>query len=590
MADTERPLTRFIRRLRREERGNAMVIMGMALIPITGMIGSGLDLSRAYMAKTRLQNACDAGALAGRRAMTNDVLTPQARAEALKFFNFNFAQQQYGTASFTPQVTRPARGTVRITASTTIPTAVMKLFGNDSIDLDVDCDATLNMVNTDVVLVLDVTGSMDQTLGGTKKIAALREAVMAFYDELAPVQTQLEAAGMRLRYGIVPYSANVNVGKLVRAVNSSYITNTNTYQTRIPVFYTATQETVAGLTETQCNNREQAKTPGGDVYPATEKFTSWSTNRRNSSCVITTVTYNTTATGQFAERYLHVAAPLNVSAYKMGSNVAVPSRLPGTTQNATWAGCLEERDTVDTIRASSGYAIPTGAHDLNIDLIPNSDATRWRPVWPEVSYQRFAEIDDTIQAADDGDENTIGESDELRSNVTCPAEAVRLKAFSRSDMQSYVNALTPTGSTYHDIGMIWGARLISKAGIFADSPDTFNGMPATRHIIFMTDGELAPTDRVYSTYGMEKWDQRVTGNFNADGQYASHEQRFKMICNAIKGRNVSIWAIAFGTTASAAMTECASNPNQVRTADQKDQLIATFRELGRNIGALRLDD
>ena len=46
-----------------------------------------------------------------------------------------------------------------------------------------------------------------------------------------------------------------------------------------------------------------------------------------------------------------------------------------------------------------------------------------------------------------------------------------------ANMQTYVNALDPTGSTYHDIGMIWGARMISNGGIFADSPDTFNGMP-----------------------------------------------------------------------------------------------------------------
>ena len=46
-------------------------------------------------------------------------------------------------------------------------------------------------------------------------------------------------------------------------------------------------------------------------------------------------------------------------------------------------------------------------------------------------------------------------------------------------MQTYVNALKPTGNTYHDIGMIWGARMISSGGIFADSPDKFNGMPVS---------------------------------------------------------------------------------------------------------------
>jgi hypothetical protein len=82
----------------------------------------------------------------------------------------------------------------------------------------VTCDASLNFVNTDVLLVLDVTGSMARTSrqqhydDDERKITALRNAVMALYDELAPIQTQLESQGLRLRYGVVPYSSTVNVG------------------------------------------------------------------------------------------------------------------------------------------------------------------------------------------------------------------------------------------------------------------------------------------------------------------------------------------------------------------------------------------
>ena len=56
---------------------------------------------------------------------------------------------------------------------------------------------------------------------------------MALYDELAPIQTQLEANGLRLRYGVVPYSSTVNVGALIRAANPAYLVDTLTYQTRV---------------------------------------------------------------------------------------------------------------------------------------------------------------------------------------------------------------------------------------------------------------------------------------------------------------------------------------------------------------------
>ena len=45
-----------------------------------------------------------------------------------------------------------------------------------------------------------------------------------------------------------------------------------------------------------------------------------------------------------------------------------------------------------------------------------------------------------------------------------------------------------------------------------------------------------------------------------------HMQRFKMICNAARGQNTSIWVIAFGTTLSPEMLACASNANQASTS------------------------
>src|SRR3954466_1667747 len=235
----------FMRRLARDARGNTLAIVGAALVPLAGMIGSGVDMSRAYMAKTRLQSACDAGALAGRRVMQNDTLTTSVTSEATRFFNFNFPQQLYSTATFTPAVTRPSSGTVRVTASTTIPTSIMRIFGFTSLPLNVTCDASLNFVNTDVMLVLDTTGSMDNDVNdnytsndSARKITALRDAVMALYDQLAPTQTQLAAAGMRLRYGIVPYSSTVNVGALIRSVNSGFLSDSVTYQSRVANYNT----------------------------------------------------------------------------------------------------------------------------------------------------------------------------------------------------------------------------------------------------------------------------------------------------------------------------------------------------------------
>jgi Flp pilus assembly protein TadG len=642
----------FLARLLGDARGNTLAIVGAALIPLTAMIGSGVDMSRAYMAKTRLQSACDAAALAGRRVMQNDQLSAEVTAESIRFFNFNFRQGLYGTDTFTPAVTRPTAGTVRVTASTRIPTAIMHMFGFDTLPLDVTCDASLNFVNTDVMLVLDVTGSMDETLAGTKKIVSLRDAVMALYDELRPVQTQLESNGLRLRYGVVPYSSSVNVGTLIRAANPAFLADSHAYQSRVAnytnqtststvngpyweyyasavPYHTASTDSAASISQANCLKfmRNEAFTPftitpisNHAVAPATLIETAfphdgtatsggnngewgWTnapdTSGNDRTCrrkrTDTTTTYRYTYSN---DTYRQVV--FDTSQYKLGNAVTIATNdsgstaLPGSysplqlptagtgmaTTSATWNGCIEERRTTSTIGSSSGFTIPALASDLDIDGIPDSEETRWRPMWPAVVHTRTA----GTTTAGSGTAMTSQDS----SYYACPAEARRLQAWNRGQMQSYVNALQPIGGTYHDIGLIWGARMISSGGIFADSPNNFNSMPVNRHVIFMTDGQLAPNCNSYTSYGVEQHDVRVTGSSACSQQYDRHLQRFRMLCNAIHGMNVSVWVIAFGTTMSADMQNCASNPAQASTSANRDQLIAKFREIGNNIGALRL--
>ncbi len=45
------------------------MLTAAAIVPVVGIVGSGIDIGRGYMAKLRLQQACDAGVLAGRRYM-----------------------------------------------------------------------------------------------------------------------------------------------------------------------------------------------------------------------------------------------------------------------------------------------------------------------------------------------------------------------------------------------------------------------------------------------------------------------------------------------------------------------------------------
>jgi Flp pilus assembly protein TadG len=244
----------LIRRLRGDAAGTTMAMMAAAMIPILGLVGSGLDMSRAYLVRAKMQQACDAGAIAGRRAMTAGVLTTANKTEAYRFFWNNFPNQMYGSASMVDN-NDAAENRVRarlvdtqlgMDATTTVPTTVMRIFGQDNIRVNVECTGEEFIVNTDIMLVMDTTGSMNCAItdpgcspGSTEaagsKMAAMRSAVKTLYNDLKPTQRLATSKGLRMRFGMVPYSVTVNVGKLLRTQNAGYVrTNYRYYKSPSP--------------------------------------------------------------------------------------------------------------------------------------------------------------------------------------------------------------------------------------------------------------------------------------------------------------------------------------------------------------------
>src|SRR3546814_16185873 len=85
-----------------------------------------------------------------------------------------------------------------------------------------------------------------------------------------------------------------------------------------------------------------------------------------------------------------------------------------------------------------------------------------------------------------------------------------MTADDRETFEDYVESLQPLGGTYHDVGMVWGARLLSPTGLFTDENATApNERPISRHIVFMTDGEMAPNVPNLTSQGYEYLMQRV---------------------------------------------------------------------------------
>jgi Flp pilus assembly protein TadG len=164
MADIPPSRPGLLSRLRRDRAGNVMIMMAGMMFVLACFVGCAIDAARFYVVNSRLQQACDAGALAGRRAMTdttlNGILDAVATAQAQSFFKNNFSSGWFGTTGVTFTPSKTSDGQLSASAQVTVPTVIMRILGINSVSLTATCAARLDVPDTDVIFVLDTTGSM----------------------------------------------------------------------------------------------------------------------------------------------------------------------------------------------------------------------------------------------------------------------------------------------------------------------------------------------------------------------------------------------------------------------------------------------
>lgn len=690
----------FLTRLAKDTRGNVLALTAAAVIPMVGIVGSGIDMGRTYLVKTRLQQACDAGVLAARKAITGTALTDDAKQQGSNFFNINLRTGMYGAQDVTFQTSdvtsvnpatgnSVATGTVHGDATATVPMTLMKIFGKSDIALTATCEAELNVANNDIMFALDLTGSMscapadalstcqnyvvtntsaspvfhsiEKTSGGVNvsRIDALRTAVKNFYATVSGAQ----APGTRLRVGFVPYSSNVNMGAIMPS--GSMLTSTRSYDTRIANFKTphwtpatgswggwgnnetygtllttgncdkyaanaaftqsgtysttsspnpagnptpnpgdviggakpanviiyqyqkvswaGTSATVSGTTYKQCTRQRRSATVNYDTPPA-YRFTDYTYQPMNMSLA----TFIAASGGGYSGSSVRVGTAVSSTSEvsnSAGNRGYSPLELPalsdsGTTgltiENQLWDGCIEER--------------LSGNDD--IDGPASSDPTRWAPSWPGLIWNRPGTANVTTTSTNPTSNYwrpTQDAAGYTSSGYFCPMPAQNLQEMTAAQINSYVtdSRFVARGFTFHDIGMIWAARLMSQNSIFGSSfGPAPNGKPVTRHIIFMTDGDMETNARAYTPYGIEAIDQRISGG--SGNLNTLHNTRFANACTAAKNKGIQVWVVAFGQLLTDQLKACATSNDQAFQANSAADLNAAFANIAARIADLRL--
>jgi hypothetical protein len=462
------------------------------------------------------------------------------------------------------------------------------------------------------------------------RIDVMKSVVRNFHSQVEANKS----AGTRLRYGFVPYATNVNVGGLLE---DDWVVNDWAYQSRED-FGTepgAVSDYSYNENWTYISGTMTTTTTGGFLatyHPATGESGSdyWScdtpppaSNNTDNPVVISTVTepylgppagtkttvhYRNTYNGDYywVER-VGPACVIKRTRYsnyvEEYDNITIPytntiqkyryAQIPKDVSNwrAETNGCIEERSTYEV--SDWNNVDLNQALDLNLDLVPTAGDpdTQWRPMYPGIIYERSLDWYGTGGSFTPDQVVTTDPYFFMPSNyaglVACPAAARKLAEMDASDVNTYLDSITPSGQTYHDIGMIWGGRLISPSGLFAAENVDVDGNQTSRHLIFLTDGVTEPLDIAYGAYGVEPLDQRRWSPSSALSLSDTIEKRFGVACAEVRKRNVVVWIVGFGTKLNPVMTDCAG-PGHFFEADDSDELNTVFSRIAASMGDLRI--
>jgi Flp pilus assembly protein TadG len=197
--------TMLIQRMFNDRRGSVVPMFALSIVPVFGLIGAAVDYGHASTARSALQAAADATAL----AMSKNAATVSAKnltQNAQNYFGAIFNRRDVALTSVTATYTSAGGSQVVVSATGSVKTTVMNLIGVPQITISATSTSTWSMSRLRVALVLDNTGSMAQP-SGNSKISALKTATHNLL-------TQFQSAAVNdgdIYVSIIPFTKDVHV-------------------------------------------------------------------------------------------------------------------------------------------------------------------------------------------------------------------------------------------------------------------------------------------------------------------------------------------------------------------------------------------
>lgn len=554
-----------VRGLIKDQSGMSAVMFAAAIVPAFSAIGTGVDITRVMIARSKLTAAVDAAALAGGRVYYSS--TRQNDIES--YFKANLPVNSFNATVKGPYAeSDDSKGTLRVWAEAKVPTGFMRIVGVEDITVSSESIVTRQTSMLDVVLAIDLSGSMLSSVPGEARSRV--DAAKAAAEELVDI-IYGDPPSSLVRVGIVPWGGKVNV--------SDFGT-----QHGIDAFGHTMPEPVGNGT---ISSRYRAVNLGQnyDNPFQSEHYTySYLIGGTNQPGVGVDDDPFVDGRSDAKERFLLPDGHQDViNKVYYAHNSAVPLLAPPPKD---WKGCVYARY-ASTARP---FAWDESAewYDRTVDKDNAADmedgvVTNFGP--DNMAWVGWMPMGEEGEPQPGGNKCDLARLNNHSSECTpCLESGVHRLDGSKSKAVSVLRGLQAEGSVYTNIpqGLMWAYRLISDAAPFtegAENADLFAGYERERAIVLLTDG--ANTVRPGDGYN------------RAMRRRTDRDNRLRDIATKIKDQNGLIYTVQFAngdSDLSALMKDVASKPDApfYFYAPSSEQLSASFRAVANNLANLRI--
>jgi len=167
------------------------------------------------------------------------------------------------------------------------------------------------------------------------------------------------------------------------------------------------------------------------------------------------------------------------------------------------------------------------------------------------------------------------------ANYICPKTPILPLTNNQQDLLNAIGQLKAEGSTYVNVGLVWGLRVLSPEFPFREGV-AWNNPNWKKAVILMTDGDNQ-ANSYYSVYGLSSGAGITNTKLN---------NRVLDVCDELKSKGVLVYTITFYSEISQATKDiykqCATQPSMWYDAPTQQKLIDVYGTIAKELSNLRI--